>query len=468
MLIDFSFSNFKSFRARQNFSTKRDDGWSSDAPYGTVAAVYGGNAAGKSNFVDALEYVNRFVRKSFVTAADEAGTGRSPYRLDLSGPSEKSVFVVRFDVESSGEYEYEFSVDDDVVWYERLQRWGSSRPSKVFERQTTETKNGYEIRATYGKAFRGPRAVYEKALRENALLLSVLASAGNESIADAFDFLARRIHVYRASAYGGEMDNVASYMQEDPKRAQALQTLVRGTGLGISGIELDSSMQEQLLGHLSTATDKERVRNFYSATVDLAAADIPASERSDMVDKLMRAEILEGTIPRQLVFGHEGEKGTVFFKKRDESEGTIAAISFLSVALRDLSSQSVTVVDEIDSSLHPSMVRALVNLYQDALTNPHDSQLIFTTHDVSLLMQSIDGGDTLMPDQVWLVEKRSGRSELYPVTEYGVTSDENMARNYLNGQYDGVPQPTLREAFALALEILGGTGGKGGDSGAEE
>jgi hypothetical protein len=257
-------------------------------------------------------------------------------------------------------------------------------------------------------------------------------------------------------------------MQEDPKRAQALQTLVRGTGLGISGIELDSSMQEQLLGHLSTAADKERVRNFYSATVDLAAADIPASERSDMVDKLMRAEILEGTIPRQLVFGHEGEKGTVFFKKRDESEGTIAAISFLSVALRDLSSQSVTVVDEIDSSLHPSMVRALVNLYQDALTNPHDSQLIFTTHDVSLLMQSIDGGDTLMPDQVWLVEKRSGRSELYPVTEYGVTSDENMARNYLNGQYDGVPQPTLREAFALALEILGGTGGKGGDSGAEE
>jgi predicted ATPase len=120
MLIDFSFSNFKSFRARQNFSTKRDDGWSSDAPYGTVAAVYGGNAAGKSNFVDALEYVNRFVRKSFVTAADEAGTGRSPYRLDLSGPSEKSVFVVRFDVESSGEYEYEFSVDDDVLKFENL------------------------------------------------------------------------------------------------------------------------------------------------------------------------------------------------------------------------------------------------------------------------------------------------------------------------------------------------------------
>lgn len=471
MLIAFSFSNFKSFRERQVFTTERvSNEWSAGVPYSTVAAIYGGNAAGKSNFVDALEYVSRFVRRSFAIAADEAGTGRSAYRLDASGPASQSTFVMRFSIGSSGEYEYEFSVDDDAVWHERLQWWGSSRPSRVFERWTTDDEDGRKPKVFYGKRFRGPRSVYEKALRDNALLLSVLASAGNETIADVFDFIARRIHVYRAFAYGSEIKNIAMYMQEDPDRAQALQALVRGSDLGISSIELDSGARERILELLSGSDDEGRLRDFYVAAFNLVPGDMPDSERSGMVDKLIqedREDLLEKAVPQQVVFGHDGEGGTVFLKRADESEGTIAAISFLSVALRDLSSQSVTVVDEIDTSLHPSMVRTLVGLYQDTLTNPHGSQLIFTTHDVSMLMQSIDGGESLAPDQVWIVEKRAGRSELYPVTEYGVADDENMARNYLNGQYGGVPQPTLRETFARALEILSDSGGEEGDPSAE-
>lgn len=460
MLIDFSFSNFKSFRNRQSLTTERtEEYWSPDTPYSTVTAIYGGNAAGKSNLVDALEYVSRFVRKSFATAADEPGTGRSAYRLDTTGATEPSTFLIRFTVEPSGEYEYEFSVDDDIVQFERLLWWGSSRPSKVFERRTLYIENRHEVEVKYGKSFRGPRSAYEKALRPNALLLSVLASADNASVSKVFDFLAHRIHVYRASGYGNEIDNIAAFMRDEPARAKALQTLVQGTDLGIGGIELDTSVRERLLVRLSAPDGKERLRDLYSAIVNLTLDDLTASARSDMIDTLMRTDAFDGSVPQHVLFRHEGEKGAVLFKERDESDGTMAAVSFLSVALRDLSSQSVTVVDEIDSSLHPSMVRALVGLYQDSLTNPHGSQLVFTTHDVSLLMQSIDGDDPLAPDQVWLVEKRCGMSDLFPVSEFGVADDENMARNYLNGQYGGVPTPTLREAFAQALEMLEDGGG---------
>lgn len=466
MLIDFSFSNFKSFRKLQHFTMERtEEYWAADKPYSTVSAVYGGNAAGKSNFIGALNFVSYFVRKSFSTAAEETGTRRSPYRLDVQSHREPSSFIVKFYTELSVEYEYEFSIDDDYVRYERLSRWDSSRPSKVFERTFIDTEKGPSHDIKYGRAYRGPRTMYEKALVENALLLSVMASTGNDAVADAFEYLAHRIHAYAASGYHAEMEGIALTMRDDPAKSRALQLLVRNTDLGISGIELDASVQGQLFDQLALASDEERLRDFYSALVNLTQGHLSDSDRSTMIETLMQENPMSATAPPRVLFGHEGKKGTVRFKERDESEGTIAAIAFLSVALRDLSIQSLTVVDEIDSSLHPSMVRALVGLYQDPLTNPHGSQLVFTTHDVSLLMQAIDGDAAIAPDQFWIVEKLGGESELYPATDYGIADDENMARNYLNGQYGGILRPQLRESFAQALEILEepGENGEGGN-----
>lgn len=455
MLIDFSFSNYKSFRNSQHFSMERAEGyWTTEMPYSTITSIYGGNAAGKSNYVTALNYVSRFVRKSFATAADEPGTGRAPYRLDSSGPNEPSSFILRFSTQSAIEYEFEFTVDDNRVRYERLSRWGSYRPSKIYERKLIDTGKESNSDVTYGKSYRGPRTIYKKALMENALLLSVMASTGNESIAEAFDFLAYRIHIYDASGYHAELDEIALSMRDDPAKAKALQLLVKNMDLGISSIEIDVGIQEQIIDRLGAKNSEERLRDLYVALVNLTSEKLTDTERTVMVEQLMQEAPFSNSTRPQIVFGHESERGIVSFKKRDESEGTVAAISFLSMALRDLSRQSVTVVDEIDSSLHPSTVRALVGLYQDPLTNPHRSQLIFTTHDVSLLMQAIDGEEIIAPDQFWIVEKRGGQSELYPAIDFGISDDENMARNYLNGQYGGVLHPRLREAFAQALEIL--------------
>ena len=460
MLIDFSFSNFRSFRKLQQFTMERAEGlWNADAPYSTVSAVYGGNAAGKSNFFAALTYVSRFVRKSFATAADEPGTGRSPYRLDSSSQSEPSLFALRFSTESAVEYKFEFSVDDKRVRHERLSRWDSSRPTKIFERSLDDSEKGFHV--TYGKIFRGPRAIYEKALVENALLLSVMASAGNAIVAEAFDFLAYRIRAYDASGYLAEMDEIALAMRDDPAKAKAIQLLVRSTDLGISRIEIDAGMQEQLFDRLNAAENGEKLRDFYEALVNLTQDGLPDSDRSTMIEQLMQRNPFSDAPAPRIAFGHDGEGGAVLFKQQDESKGTIAALSFLSVALGNLSEQSLAVVDEIDSSLHPSVVRALVGLYNDPLTNPHGSQLVFTTHDVSLLMQAVDGEAAIAPDQFWIVEKRAGESELYPATDFGLTDDENMARNYLNGQYGGVLHPRLREAFAQALEIMEDSDGEG-------
>ena len=95
------------------------------------------------------------------------------------------------------------------------------------------------------------------------------------------------------------------------------------------------------------------------------------------------------------------------------------------------SSGQVLLFDEIDASLHPRLSARLLELFQDPETNPHGAQLIFTTHDTSLLNQ-------LNRDEVWLTEKGRGRRQhLTALAEYGgdkVRRSLNLERAYLQGQ----------------------------------
>ena len=91
-------------------------------------------------------------------------------------------------------------------------------------------------------------------------------------------------------------------------------------------------------------------------------------------------------------------------------------------------------------------------LYTDPATNPHGSQLIFTTHDVSLINQSGSSNRLLQPDQIWLVEKdKDGASELFPVTELGIRKEENIGKNYLNGVYGATPNLSFHTVFAQIM-----------------
>ena len=113
-------------------------------------------------------------------------------------------------------------------------------------------------------------------------------------------------------------------------------------------------------------------------------------------------------------------------------------------------------VDEIDTSLHLSYVEQLIGLFSNPRTNPHQSQLIFTTHDISLITRSGADDRPLTRDQILIANKQSdGASTLYPITSIkGVRKDENFGRNYLNGVYGGLPNPLLAESFTMALEFV--------------
>ena len=135
-----------------------------------------------------------------------------------------------------------------------------------------------------------------------------------------------------------------------------------------------------------------------------------------------------------------------------ESDGTLSALDLFSRAFSALEDGDVIVFDEPDMSLRPTLVGEFVSLFANPETNLLQDQLIFTTHEVSLITVSGEGDRVVDRDQVWFCEKDAcGRSELIPATSYSPRKEENLGRNYLNGIYGALPHPMLQSELPSIL-----------------
>ncbi|MDF7665356.1 ATP-binding protein [Bifidobacterium sp. ESL0745] len=446
MLIDFSFSNFRSFRDEQAFSMSSSD---TKLPPSTVTAVYGANASGKSNFLKAMGSMATLVRLSYSQGSQISGVPREPFLLSdfQNGQGEPSMFLAEFVAADGQKYNYWFTFDSQKILseslsvYKKLNGRLSTRSTKLFERGEDQTN------IDFGNAF-GPSGLLQQTMnnRPNALVLSAAAAAGIPSIQTVFDFFMPDNYFYgEASQSQMEMNYVAQQLEQHTKFSKNLTKLLRYADFGINNVRAvpvnfnsisDSFSQFKKQMHESIGADEEKL------------------------DQLL------GQNPKQiqLQFEHTGANGIKRqFIQGQESQGTIGAMSFFSVALRQLSHQSVTLVDEIDTSLHPTLVKELVSLFVDPETNPHGSQLIFTTHDTTLINASGDSNRLLKGDQIWFVEKgQDGASEIYPATDMKLRSKENIGKNYMNGVYGAVPRPTFHSLFA---QIINGEDGEEDESG---
>jgi AAA15 family ATPase/GTPase len=136
--------------------------------------------------------------------------------------------------------------------------------------------------------------------------------------------------------------------------------------------------------------------------------------------------------------------------RHQESFGTLAWFALMGPLLKALEDGAMLLVDELDSSLHPVLVAEVVRLFEDPVANPRGAQLVFTGHDATLLSKA-HVQRPLDREQVWItVKRKTGESELYPLTSVGVRADESLERGYLRGRYGGVPRIGLG---GLAVEV---------------
>ncbi|MFE6471519.1 ATP/GTP-binding protein [Streptomyces rochei] len=417
MLLSFRVVNHRSFRDEQQLNLHPV--YEDDRPAGTdwaavpVTGVFGANASGKSNLVAALRYMADMVVNSHREAEPDGGVLRYPFLLDEEAREEPSWYIA--DLLLGGvRYTYGFAVDDQRVVEEWLDSYPRGRKRSLFER------NGDSQRS-------GQLALVESITEPNVLFLSLAARSKQEDFRPVYDWFYRSLRFRLSPGLGRPLYSTARWL-EGVDRYPELMSLLRAADLGI-----------EACGTERVLMDEAALRRQYGGRVP---------------PHVLRR--LEDEGPREVVrpwVGHRGRNGTVQIDLHDESAGTRALLEQAPQFLSVLRTGGTFVVDEIDASLHSLLTTGLIGLFQNSETNRRGAQLIFTTHDPSLLGRR-DGEDILKRDQVWFVEKdQYGESRLYALAEFRPRKDENRERRYLGGSYGGVPY--IDESFSRALRERG-------------
>lgn len=377
MLRSFRLGNHRSFRDEHELSVI--PAYDRDRPALPVIAIYGANASGKSNLLDGLRFMTNAVRNSFRSWHAGEGVPRSPFRLDPVESSRPSTFVVEL-VLDDVRHTYGFTVDGERVLEEWLYSYPAKKKRVLFEREGSDIKLGTTMSDSKGRL-----EVIEELILQNTLFLSLAGQLVIESLQP----------VYRW------------FSDETCFRSSHMRMPTEVITLRMRRLFLDESEYATLAGLLSAA--------------DVGITGIWLRDR----------ESRQGP-----VFEH-GEGAS--FEIEDESDGTRSWLELLLDATKVLSNGGVLVVDEIDASLHPLLTARLVDLFRSDESNPRGAQLIFSTHDASLLGTML-GEEVLGRDQVWFVEKdKGGASNLYPLTDFKPRQGENTERRYLGGSYGAVP-----------------------------
>lgn len=404
-----------------------------------VTAIYGANASGKSNVISGLAFMRDAVLQSFSRWETDEGVPRKPFRLNPAGRTQPSVYVAELVVDDVP-YTYGFSVDDSEVLEEWLYSYPEKRRRTLFNRQRGEISFG----TTLGE-LKPKLEMLEELTRSNSLFLSAAAQLNMEPLIPVYQWF--RHGVLLRSSREGSLPRLASrvraFLAKHPGNRDRLVSLLAAADVGITDVHVKDAADPRLLDRLAVADD--RINETAHQLDDVLEKGPEASNEREKLNSrlsLLRAErdFLLRDMHRnkaELRFEHGVEDE--LFGIDDESDGTRSWLELLPVVLDVLDEGSVVAVDEIDTSLHPLLTAQLVGLFQDPETNPKNAQLIFTTHDTSLLGTMI-GNKVLDRDQIWFVQKNSaGATELYPLTDFKPRPDQNLERRYLGGSYGAVP-----------------------------
>lgn len=415
MLLEFRFANFRSFRDEQVFSLVASSDKSH--PNNLVelpirknlrlvksAVMYGANASGKTTLLDALYFYIRFVRTSASKEPDEE-IEVVPFLLDRESTGEPSSFEATFVATDGVLYQYGFSLDQTRVHEEWLASYPKGRPRRLFTRYLDE--EGQEI-FEFGSHLKGEKEKLRELTRPNALFLSVGARFNQPDLLSVYRWLAHNVRGLQADRIS---DNVlVSLLKKGTEQYARVRELLKHADLGI----VDFTFEEMPLA------------------LDDLPKDMPARVRNAF--ELLTDQMGEGGLAKIEVI-HQGIERKVRLDLDDESGGTrqLFALSFF--VLSTLAEGGVIFVDELDTSLHPLLVRKLIRLFHNPRTNPANAQLIFNTHDTTLL-----SADLFRRDQIWLVEKDAeGASCAYSLLEYSPRKDEALEKGYLQGRYGAIP-----------------------------
>lgn len=380
MLINFNFSNLKSFKNMVEFSMEPltnngsvensiSTGYKKSPNVYRTSAIFGANASGKSNFIHAINYLKFLVCGTYLKRLNE------PMEIPtykLGNEDDPSSFKVEF-IKNNNLYRYSVELNEngiinEEVYYTELE--ADKREKCLFKRTINDFNSPYGIDKEIAKQTISSRSLISELVNNRNIK--------DKIILDIYEWFSDDIEVI-FNTERPDLNKDYSHSDIDCK----------------------------------------------GKTEFLRKADIP-------IERLIAN--------REGLFSiHKNEKGqdVAFSFLYEESEGTIALLVLSDIIMPILEEGKILFIDELDRSLHPHLVKYIVNLFNNPETNPKGAQLIFTSHAHYLM-----DGDTLTRDQIWFVAKENGySSDLYSLSDFKEIKRKKGAfyNEYMYGIFGAVP-----------------------------
>lgn len=415
MLLEFSCSNHKSIREEIIFSAIA----SSDNTFENrmikfsnirvlkSAVIYGANGSGKSNFIDAIAFVKDLVMYSINNQPGQ-GIQQTPHKLD--GYERESTYKIQY-VKNNTRYVFGFSLRNMLVTDEYLYYFPNNKQTRIFERS--------EDSFVEGSKFRGKFSSCKNVLKPNRLFLSCAAnfSAVNE-VMEAYNFFSNDLVIYGPESQDGWINYSLLQMYKDRKlKSLALKFLK----------ELDTGIKDIVI-----SVDQKK----------LDATNLPSFLSDEFKKVLLQKEF--SAISAKIVY--DCFEVDLF---QEESSGVKKLVGVLCPIIDIMVSGKVLICDELESSLHESILYSIVKLFVE-LKNVEQSQMIFTAHETGLLNL-----DLFRRDQIWFTEMRQKdrSTNLYSLAEIkNVRKEENFEKGYVSGKYGAIPMLNLNFADIVSKE----------------
>jgi AAA15 family ATPase/GTPase len=427
MLVEFSVENYRSIQEKQTLSMVAADNETmldsntfpvpnnDDLRLVTSAAIYGPNASGKSNLLKAIQVLKNLVIKSASRMQIGDKLPIEPFRLNSETAKKPSSFEVIFILDDI-RYEYGVSLNRERVFEEWLIAYPNEVQENWFAREYLpdnpkfEPNEGYKW--SFGKGLKGEKRRIQKFVRSNSLFISHAAQNNHPQLTGVFDFFEDEINMIPLTERPlvTEYNSSIRICEKDNKFHEQIVNLLIEADTGISNIRFERESIDDNMQLL--------VQDFLKEFEDIKDAN---TLEIDFMKVITIHKMNDSNSEIELAID-------------DESAGTKRLFYIAGYLLWVLEYGEVLIIDELDRSLHPVLSKALIKMFNNPEINKNNAQLIFTTHDTTLL-----DDETFRPDQIWFTEKDNSMTKLYSLFDFRPRENESLQKGYLLGRYGAIP-----------------------------
>ena len=438
MLYRVIIGNYRSFGEEQEFNMfpnmRRDNFTHHIYHAGTLpvlkeTAIYGANGAGKSNFVKALAFVERFATE--VSSQDKLWLKswymENRFRLPILDGDQPVGILVEFGIEGSV-FIYNLEIGKDGVETENLYLSGKGKSEHISIFSRSDNNVSFEA-ANVGEDV---RKIFIRQITDNPST-SILALNGtlhltdDENMAKAFKWFKENLTVISVER---QIPWLIEQLKDQEDVLEFVNSIFSEVGLGISHMDINASQFDEWINKANSSE-----RNILNSLLNNAGPD-PNHTLSKMGSEVPIYSISTENgkrMVREFIFEQIGRNGYLgSMEASAQSAGTLRLLSLVPALYYAMKKGCTVVIDEIDNGIHPILIKHLIKFFGKSETN---GQLIFTTHETPLLNQQ----ELLRADEVWFTEKKLGETQMYSLNDFKYHRSLSVENGYLDGRFGAIP-----------------------------